>query len=263
MTQRRPVLKRWSTALVERPLLQRADAVHFTSTAEASRAQDLGLRLRPAVIPLGVEMSELHSDRAYQKPREFNLLFLSRLDPKKNVESLLKATRLVMNDDESPFRLIVAGGGEKAYIAHLRSLADSLRISHRVTWLGHIEGMQKKATLEAADAFVLPSYSENFGLSVAEALAAGLPCIVSSQVALAPEIKTWGAGTVTETDPESIAYGIRRIIRRMTSTSDLSKAARKLACRNYSLDVMGERLDALYRSVLRGAKDQQLSRQVL
>ena len=76
------------------------------------------------------------------------------------------------------------------------------------TW----KAIRKRGLLASASAFVLPSYSENFGLAVAEALAAGLPCVVSRGVALSAEIEKAGAGIVVDTTPEDIAAGLERLM---------------------------------------------------
>src|SRR5205807_8357290 len=143
--------------------------------------------------------------------------------------------------------LTVAGHGDPDYVASLRSLAGDLGVSTQVEWLGHVEGKQKARALATAAAFVLPSYSENFGLAVVEALAAGLPCIVSRGVAVAREIEIGAAGFVTGTDAESIAAAIRRLLRDRNAHAAMSAAARKLASSAFSLEAMGERLETLYR----------------
>ena len=84
--------------------------------------------------------------------------------------------------------------------ATLQALARDLAIDDHVNWLGYVDGDRKRDVLAAASAFVLTSYSENFGVAVAEALAAGLPCVVSQGVALSAEIEKSGAGIVVGTD---------------------------------------------------------------
>jgi glycosyltransferase involved in cell wall biosynthesis len=130
-------------------------------------------------------------------------------------------------------------------------------IAEHVHWIGYVEGENKKEVFADASAFVLPSYSENFGIAVAEALAAGLPCLVSRRVALSEEVERAGAGIVVDTTPQDIAAGLERLMRDRVGLLKKSFAARTLAAKEFSLDRMGARLEALYRRILdskRGGK---------
>jgi glycosyltransferase involved in cell wall biosynthesis len=252
MTQRRPVLKKISLALIERRLIEAASAVHFTSRSEQDETEALGLKCRGVIIPLGIDTGGSTRTEGRNRPNRaepFKLLFLSRIDPKKNLESLMRAIALVVSKN-FPVVLTVAGGGDRWYLSRLHSLARALGIADCVNWLGHVEGKRKAEALATAAAFVLPSYSENFGVAAVEALAAGLPCIVSQEVAIAGEIEAAGAGFIVGTDAESIAAGVERL----AGSSEhgyfaMSAAARALATSSFSLEAMGERLEALYRDI--------------
>ncbi|MES1265450.1 MAG: glycosyltransferase, partial [Variovorax sp.] len=106
LAQRRPWSKTLSLRLIEAPLLRSAAAVHFTSDSEARQAQALGIPVRGVVIPLGVDVPEVPPRR--QPSAEFRVLFLSRLDPKKNIEGLLEAVAL-LHERHPQLRLAVAG----------------------------------------------------------------------------------------------------------------------------------------------------------
>src|ERR1700683_1567970 len=96
MTRHHPMLKRVSFALIERRLLESANAVHFTSLAEKREAEALGLKCRSALVPLGVDVTFVSKNiRSRGECGAFDLLFLSRIDPKKNIEGLLQAIQLV------------------------------------------------------------------------------------------------------------------------------------------------------------------------
>ena len=142
----------------------------------------------------------------------------------------------------------IAGAGEAIYVASLRALSERIGVGRSVDWLGQTDGENKRRLLRTAHAFVLPSHSESFGIAAVEALAAGLPCIVSRNVAIAGDIAEAGAGIVTGMDPESLAAGIRTLTEH-DSLAAMSSAAHRLAVNRFSRDVMGERLAALYRAV--------------
>jgi glycosyltransferase involved in cell wall biosynthesis len=251
MTQHHPFMKRASFALIERGLIESASAVHFTSLAEQAEAEALGLNCKGVLIPLGIDIGSV-TKSVHGRKKEidaFNLLFMSRIDRKKNLEGLLEAMRLILFRNPN-VTLNIAGDGDPSYITALQALARRLGIDGRVNWLGYVEGERKREALEAASTFVLPSYSENFGIAVAEALAAGLPCLVSRGVAISDEVEKAGAGIVTGTTPEEIAAGLERLLGDQSGMAASSAAARALACSKFSIDAMGARLEALYRDIL-------------
>ena len=130
MTQRRPWLKRLSMAMLESRILRRAAAVHFTSETEWEEAKALNLSLRGIVIPLAVRPGEQGKEQSLleQHPalrgRQI-VLYLSRLDPKKNIEGLLRAFASVRAERDH-VALLIAGGGPADYVATLKTLATKL-----------------------------------------------------------------------------------------------------------------------------------------
>lgn len=252
MTQRRPWLKRLSLALIEGPLLRRAAAVHFTSEAERDEAQRLGIPMRGRLIPLGIEAAEPDA-HGLTLPRSGGgrpvILFLSRLDPVKNVEGLLRALCLLRGKAREPL-LVVAGDGAPGYVAELEALADALGLAENVLWLGHAGGARKAAALAGADVFVLPSFSENFGIAAAEAMRAGLPCVLGEGVAIAREAEAAGAALVVPPEPAAIAGALERLLEDEGLRRDMGAKAKAFAAREYAPAVMGERLIALYRTIL-------------
>jgi glycosyltransferase involved in cell wall biosynthesis len=255
MTQRRSWLKQHSLRWLEGPLLRDATAVHFTSAAEQQEAELLGIPLRSIVIPLGIEsVAEGNAERFLARHPELRgrkrVLYLSRLDPKKNLEGLLEAISVVSRHVES-VSLLVCGGGDPGYATQLQALASRLGVERDVLWLGRVEGDTKADVLAAADVFGLPSFSENFGVSVIEALAAGVPCVVSPGVAVATEIQQAGAGTIVEPQGPAIAEGLLSLLQSDAARGAASQRARRLAAERFSAARMGERLVNLYGDVAR------------
>jgi len=251
MTRRRPWLKAASMRFIDGPLLRDAAAVHFTSDEEAMEARKLGLPLKEAVIPLSVVLPANACAKTYANtlPAAPRLLFLSRLDAKKNLEGLLDALALLKHEMPQ-LRLVVAGAGTPDYVSALKARAQSLGVEGLVDWAGHVEGEAKAAAFADADFFVLPSYSENFGIAAAEALAAGLPCVLGQGVAIAKDVVEAGAGMAVGTDAASIAQGLRRIIADHETLPALSANALRLARERYSIDAMGASLKRLYEEIL-------------
>jgi glycosyltransferase involved in cell wall biosynthesis len=254
--ERRPWLKRLSLRLVEGPLLRRAAAVHFTSPSEYTEAKELGFEMRGEVIPLGVEMPASGERRPSlgldDIPGRPVVLFLSRLDPKKNVEGLLRAFSALTGDGHPP-ALLIAGGGTPRYMADLKDLAASLGIEKDVFWLGHLEGERKAAALAAADVFVLPSFSENFGIAAAEALFSGLPCVLGKGVAIAQDAEDAGAAIVVAPEPEAIAAAITALLGDASLRQAMGTRGKAFAEREYAPGAMAERLATLYKKVARAS----------
>jgi glycosyltransferase involved in cell wall biosynthesis len=252
MVRRRPWLKAASMRLIDGPLLRGAAAIHFTSEEEAAQARRLGLALREAVIPLGVAVPATAGAKrsTITLPAAPRLLFLSRLDVKKNLEGLLDAVA-VLKHETPHLCLVVAGAGTSKYVNDLKARAQSLGIEDCVDWVGHVEGEAKAAAFANADFFVLPSYSENFGIAAAEALSAGLPCVLGEGVAIANDVVRAGAGIAVGTDAASIAQGLRRIIADHETLPALSANAVRLARERFSIEAMGASLTQLYEKILR------------
>jgi glycosyltransferase involved in cell wall biosynthesis len=108
----------------------------------------------------------------------------------------------------------------------------------------------KAGAFAAADLFVLPSFSENFGIAAAEALMAGLPCVLGKGVALADEVEVAGAGLGVEPEPASMAGALVQIMKSEPLRLEMSNRAVALAREKYSMKTMGKNLAGLYEDIL-------------
>ena len=234
---------------LERLNLQRASAVHVTSSFEAVGMAKLGFEAKTHVNPLYVEMS----DRPAHNPRDehvLTLLFFSRLDPIKGLPTLLQALALLRARSGIAVVLKIAGQGSDEYLSVLQALVIRLKISDNVRFVGFLQGEAKSQALADADVFVLPSYHENFSLATAEAMASGLPVIVSDQVGIAREISDAAAGIVVPIDsPVALADAIEKFgsakYRQITGEN-----GRKLVKQKFSKEEFGESLLQVYKNVL-------------
>lgn len=257
---RRRAIKKLSLKLVELPILRNAAAVHFTSEAEQTEAieavPDLA-KIRSAVIPLPIEMpATLASARRFNSHSGACVLFLSRIDKKKGIELLLEAFARVAQQGTN-VRLLVAGAGEPGYVDSLKQKAKDLRISQCVEWRGFVEGKAKAAAFNEADVFVLPSYSENFGIAAAEALAAGVPSVISSRVAVGAAAGGAGAAVAIEPTVDRIAAALMLLLSGPQLRRKLSEKAVAFVRENYSFEAVGCQLAELYNRVERGTSPPQ------
>lgn len=258
MANRRRFVKRWSLRIVELPILRHAAAIHYTAEAEAREAALAHpeiASLRSVIIPIPME-SACTGDASgfYERfPKATGrriVLFLSRLDRKKGVELLLTAFQEVRKKFPDAL-LVIAGAGEEGYAEHLEQRARELGCESDLIWTGYVEGDAKAAVLAAATVFALPSYSENFGVAAAEALAAGIPVLLSDRVALAEDVRAADAGVVVECTAKAIAEGLELLLPEAELRARLGERGREFARERYSPDTVGRKLKSLYESVVK------------
>ena len=209
---RRTIAKRMYFRAVDAPNLRRAAGLHFTTTAEREEARwhgiDFGSRAHVVPPPYrGVRLAGVPP--ANGGP---TVLFLGRLHPVKGVDILLDAWPAVRATHPGA-RLIVAGQGTPQYEAELRSRAAALGAeASSVTFPGFVRGAEKISALAAASVSVLPSLHENFGISVLDSVAAGVPIVVTPGVQLAPWVVRREAGLIAERTASAVADAVGRAL---------------------------------------------------
>jgi glycosyltransferase involved in cell wall biosynthesis len=252
---RRPWLKYASFRCIEARILRGAAAVHYTTEEEQIEAERLPIRHRPVVIPNPYELPTFSRTGASLLSRfpvlggKTAILFLSRIHRKKGLDLLLPAFR-ELHKRHPEAVLIIAGDGESALVAELRVQARELRIGNHVSWVGFLSGEEKLDALRTSAVFVLPSYSENFGVAVIEAMAAGLPVVVSDQVAIHNEVQHAGAGLVCSCSPKSVATALCRILDDPIDARRMAAKGAAFASEHYSIPAVTARLIDLYNSIL-------------
>jgi glycosyltransferase involved in cell wall biosynthesis len=262
MLNRRRRLKALSFRIIESRILGNAAAIHYTSEQERMEATQAGVTATGAVVPLGIDVDAQAGDRDLflqsfpQAAGRRIILFLSRIDPKKGLDILLSAFVRVRQQDSSTL-LVIAGDGKPELVRDLKALSRRLGIASDILWPGFLSGSHKAAALAAAAVFVLPSYSENFGIAPVEALAAGLPCVISDQVGIADDVQTARAGLVVPCQPAALAEALLDAVRDQALRDSMSSNARSLARYKFSIDAMARSLVSLYESVLGDSESRQ------
>lgn len=228
----------WIT-LFERANINRAAAVHMTTAAEGRQLGELDFSpARIAVIGNGVDLTP--PTDAARRPGA-SILYLGRLSWEKGLDRLIPAMAYAPG-----IELVVAGDGEPAYRAALEALAAEHGVANRIRFVGHVDDADKWRLIAAARFLVLPSYSENFGVSVAEALSAGCPVIVSSDVGLADVVKEGKAGVVVDGAPEAFGRAIADLYDDQPRLEAMSAAALETARREFDWDNLAARSTHLY-----------------
>jgi glycosyltransferase involved in cell wall biosynthesis len=180
--------------------------MHVTSENEKSETLSRFPKVRMAMIPNGVDVP-IDLNRS-ERNGELRLLFIGRLDPKKGIEALLKGCSLI--GPELSWRLAVAGSGSPEYVSQLKDRIHTLGIDGRVQMVGEVLNDAKKALFEHSDVTLVPSYTENFAIVVAEALAHGVPVIASKGTPWS-RLEEMRCGLWVNNDPDNLADAIRAI----------------------------------------------------
>jgi glycosyltransferase involved in cell wall biosynthesis len=168
------VVKKLFWPLVQKPSLRAVSAFHATAMSEYHDIRRMGFYQPVAIIPNGVDIPEVSSVDRDQNCR--TILFLSRIHPNKGIDMLLPAWKAVQ-DRFPEWRLLIVGPDENNHLSEVKKLANHLNVE-RVVWGDPVYGREKFDLMSSSDLFILPSYSENFGMVVAESLASGTPAIV-------------------------------------------------------------------------------------
>lgn len=222
--------KRAWIRVVETRTFLHSSIVHFTSHREREDARRTGIPIPGAVIiPNGVELS---LDRLLERGSE--LLFIGRINWKKGLDRLIEAMRLLPEA-----RLTIAGNDEENYRV-------TLPHAENVRFIGPVSGEAKDELLRRAAALVLPSYSENFGNVVLEAMAVGAPVVVTPEVGLAAEVERSGAGVVTPNDPPTLAAALRALLADPARRAEMGRRGRAVVEARYTWERVAAQMEELY-----------------
>lgn len=169
--------KKAAMLLYQRRDLNQAACIYTTSDLEADHIRAIGIKAPCSIIPNGIDTSNYpcRQDPSIVKKQ---VLFLSRIHPKKGIEVLLEAWKRIIETHPS-WSLLIVGNGEEGYIQSLEEKVKELDLSDTVRISPPVFGEEKIALYQHSSLFVLPSYSENFGMVIAEALSCGVPVITT------------------------------------------------------------------------------------
>jgi len=242
--------KRWKKApweaLVQRPLLTRASAAIVQTEVEAVEGLKVFPTARMRLVPPPVI-----DDSAGQEPIERptgqppTVGFLGRLSEKKGAPILLAAFARIAADLPEA-RLIVAGPDDEGIGARMQAEVDRLGLGDRVSFPGMVVGAEKAKLLATFDAFVLPSADESFGIAVAEAMAAGVPVVITEHVGIAGDIEAAGAGLVAPRSADGVAAAIGRLLRDPAEAAEIGAAGRRFALESYTRSASMTALERIY-----------------
>jgi glycosyltransferase involved in cell wall biosynthesis len=251
--------KQLYSTLIERHNLNAAAAIHCTTHQEAEEVRHFGIKTPTLTLPLGVHAPALNPEARSQLRAQYQIptgtpviLFLSRLHYKKRPELLLQ-TLHSLKQQGYQFHLLIAGTGEPDYIQQLSQLTASLGLTDCVSFTGLVLGAEKDRLFQGSDLFVLPSYSENFGIAVAEALICGLPVIITPGIQIASDVAAAEAGLVVEGEEEPLGKAIAQLLTHPNLRQELGERGRDFARSHYSWRTIAQNLIPAYERIKRGS----------
>jgi len=242
--------KRAYMALVERHVFRHAALIRFTAEKERAVAPPAFWE-RSVVVPNAVPFEEFAAIKRRPQEQSPEVLILGRIHPMKGFEVLVPAMRQVLAAHPRA-RLVVVGPDEGGYRAEVARQADAAGISQAIRFVGAVDARGRAAALASAALLVAPSRRENFGMAIAEAMAAGLPVVVSEHVNIHPDITQAGAGLAVPLQPSALAGAIGHLLDSPTKAACMGESGRRLVRERYSPEAVGQAMLAAYRSVCVG-----------
>lgn len=252
--------KKISLAIEERKNIEQASAIRFTSKAEWKRAAENFQVRRGFVAPIGIDWSEfktLPARGAFRKKFQLEedekvLLFLGRLQPIKALEVFLPA--FAKWNKSSPeakrWRCVIIGPGESGYRGELESISEKLGCGASIIFTGPLYGADRVAALADSDVVFLPSFHENFGVSVVEAMACGKPVLISDQVDVWPFVKEFDLGEVATISQDGFMVALKNISAREGEWATMGARARRWVEMHCDWDEISEIVLNVYQQTL-------------
>jgi len=254
--QKKKRLKQIYATLLERPNLAGAAAIHFTSKEEAKISERFGLGStgkmpgpQDLVIPLGVTAG-LFPKRLRESQVPI-ILFMSRIEPKKGLDLLIPALESILGAGIE-FHFILAGSNpqDADYETQIKVQLHNSSLAKYTTITGFVSGDLKAELWTKADLFVLPSYYENFGIAVAEAMAAGVPVVISDRIHIAEDIQQAEAGWVGPLEVGAIANSIKSALLNPQERQRRGLNGKEYAKKHYNWEAIAQQTIEAYQQIL-------------
>lgn len=240
--------------LIERKNLENASLLHFTTEDEK---ENMGINIEndSYILPLGIKKTEKirkeKFNELFPKLKDKKIiLFLSRIHPKKGLDlSISSLERILKNKKE--WVLVIAGDGPKRYVKKIKNLVEKLDLVEKVKFTGFVGGDKKQALLQNSEIFILPSHSENFGISVIEAMQSGTTVATSNNVGVYKDIKKENAGEVFSLDEKEIRESIRKLINNSKIRKKQGKKGKKIVKEKYSWNKITKKQINIYKNIIK------------
>ncbi len=244
--------------MIERRNIANAKFVHCASEKESEDLLELGLKPQKIeVIQNSIELSDWkgytsckYFQSKYNLKNNPTVVFLGRLSTIKGLDILICAFKQVLSSFPE-CNLLLIGPDYKGYKIKIEQLIKKNRMENSVIIAGLLQGKEKFCALKESDIFILPSYSEGFGMSVVEAMLSGLPVIISKEVGIWNVIKDNQCGIVVDLNAEDIAEGIIDLLRNHKRRIKMGENGRKTAMRKFSIEGVAKEMIKAYETIIK------------
>ena len=244
--KQRSLLKRFASFLFQKSMFNRS-YMHVTALDELKALKSYNSYKKSFCIPNGVSVEK---EKNVNKFERFTFLFMSRLHEKKGLKELLEAWKvfieLNINSPQSP-RLLIAGTGDESYKNSLIMFLQENDLTESVEFVGMLEGEEKTNIIERSHVFVLPTYSENFGIAIAEAAERKLP-IITTKGAPWQLIERYNCGWWIDLSVDNLVSALNSSFA-SSNLEELGENARTMVLDNYSWDCVSEQYLNMYKEV--------------
>ncbi|WP_163710550.1 glycosyltransferase [Mangrovibacterium lignilyticum] len=245
--ERNPVKKKIALALYQNRAIKKADFLHVTAESELQQIRILGYDQTAKIIPNGIDISEVHKKPfGIRKKEPFQILFLSRIHPKKGIEHLIKAASHLK---QSNIEIKIVGEGDLGYTTSLKNLVTQLKLENIVAFPGGVYGDKKWKFYQEADLFVLPTYSENFGIVIAEALATGIP-VITTKGAPWEDLERYKCGWWIDLSENNLVNALEDALSKSPKEmNQMGINGQKLVYEKYDIKAVGKAMIKYYESI--------------
>lgn len=234
--------------LYQRAAVRNADFIHATAESERHNLLRLGWNSRIKVIGNCVDVNEIEMKQSWARKKR--MLFLSRVHVKKGINYLIEACA-ELKEILKDWEVIIAGAGEEVYVNELKTMAEKRGVGGMVKFVGPVFGNAKYELYRKADLFVLPTHSENFGIVVTEALAAGTP-VITTVGAPWEELRTRHCGWWIEIGTKPLVAALREFLAcSETEIKTMGGNGRRLVEEKYDTKIIARQFVEMYHQPFR------------
>lgn len=238
--------KKIAMLLYQKKDLEKATVIHVTAKSEKIQIRNLGFKNPIAVIPNGVNLDKFPSSYPTKSISPKKILFLSRLHKKKGIENLIEAWKLIDIKIKESWLIEIVGNGEEKYIISLKESIIKENLNEQIVIRDPVYGIEKINLFREANLFVLPTYSENFGVVIAEALASFTPVITTKGTPW-EDLETYKCGWWIEIGTTALRKTLEEaLLKDSDELKVMSLNGRKLIENKYSMDSVSRDMIHLY-----------------
>ncbi len=243
--------------LIAKRDIKGAALIHYTTEDEAEKTHSfLNLKNKMVVVPNGIDISEFDKlpERERLKKRypflknKRVILFLGRIHWIKGLDILVKAYSKLASEKKD-IHLLIAGPDEKGYEKKVRKWLKQEGIMEQTTLTGMLKGEEKLEAFAGSDLSIFPSYSESFGMAAIEAMACGVPVIISDQVGIYKEVLEADAGMAVTCDSVSLAQAIEKLLDNLALRRQMGENGHQLVQERFTLDKVADQMIEAYEKI--------------